>query len=73
MQGGLSGAEERFCGLFSIQQPLQHWSLPASLTGADVAIKSFKFRVVAVYVPNSIGDRRSFFRGWGHSSMIQNG
>ena len=28
---------------------------------ADVAIKSFKFRVVAVYAPNSIGKRHSFF------------
>ena len=27
---------------------------------ADVSIKSFEFRVVAVYVPNSVGDRHSF-------------
>ena len=28
---------------------------------ADVAVKSFKFRVVAVYVPNIIAERTSFF------------
>ena len=32
---------------------------------ADVAVKSFKFRVVAVYVSNIIGERRSFFRRFG--------
>ena len=29
---------------------------------ADVAVKNFEFRVVVVYAPNSIGERRSFFR-----------
>ena len=28
---------------------------------ADVAVKSFEFQVIAVYTPNSFGDRRSFF------------
>ena len=28
----------------------------------DVAVKSFKFRLVAVYVPNSAAERVSFFR-----------
>ena len=32
------------------------------LVVADVAVKSFEFRVVVVYAPNSIGERRSFFR-----------
>ena len=32
---------------------------------ADVAVKSFEFWVVAVYVPNCIGERRSFFRRLG--------
>ena len=31
------------------------------LVVADVAIKSFKFWVVIVYTPNSIGKRHSFF------------
>ena len=29
---------------------------------ADVAVKSFKFRVVAVYAPNITGERTFFFR-----------
>ena len=29
---------------------------------ADVAVKSFEFRVVGVYAPNSISERHSFFR-----------
>ena len=33
------------------------------LVEADVAIKSFKFRVVAVYAPNIVVERTSFFRG----------
>ena len=39
--------------------------LSLQVTGADVAdvaLKTFEFRVVGVYAPNSIGDRRSFFR-----------
>ena len=32
------------------------------LVVADVAVKSFEFQVVAVYVPNSVGEGRSFFR-----------
>ena len=32
---------------------------------ADVAVKSFEFRVVAVYAPNLPGERRSFFRRLG--------
>ena len=31
------------------------------LVVADVAVKSFEFQVVAVYVPNSVGERHSFF------------
>ena len=29
---------------------------------ADVAFKSFEFRLVAVYAPNCAGEKRSFFR-----------
>ena len=32
------------------------------LVVADVAVKSFEFPVVAVYAPNGVGERRSFFR-----------
>ena len=32
------------------------------LAVADVAVKSFGFRVVAVYAPNSIGEKHSIFR-----------
>ena len=32
---------------------------------ADVAIKSFEFRVVVGYAPNCIGERHSFFRRLG--------
>ena len=32
------------------------------LVVADVAVKSFKFRLVAVYVPNIVAERVSFFR-----------
>ena len=32
------------------------------LVVADVAVKSFKFRVAAVYAPNITGERTSFFR-----------
>ena len=32
------------------------------LVEADVAVKSFKFRLVAVYAPNSAAERVSFFR-----------
>ena len=28
----------------------------------DVAVKSFKFRLVAVYAPNIVAERVSFFR-----------
>ena len=37
----------------------------SQLVVADVAVKTFEFRVVAVYVPNSAGERRSFFRRLG--------
>ena len=42
------------------------------LVVADVAVKSFELRVVAVYAPNCIGERRSFSDVWGSSLMIQN-
>ena len=29
---------------------------------ADIAVKTFEFRVVAIYAPNTAGERRSFFR-----------
>ena len=32
------------------------------LVVADIAVKTFKFRVVAVYAPNIVGERRSFFQ-----------
>ena len=32
------------------------------LVVADIAVKTFEFRVVAVYAPNSSGERRSFYR-----------
>ena len=32
------------------------------LVVTDVAVKIFEFRVVAVYAPNDVGKRRSFFR-----------
>ena len=32
------------------------------LVVADVAVKTFEFRMVAVYVPNILGEKRSFFR-----------
>ena len=35
------------------------------LTVADVAVKTFEFRVVAVYAPNLDGEIRSFFRRLG--------
>ena len=35
------------------------------LVVADVAVKSFEFRVAAVYAPNCVEDRRSFFRRLG--------
>ena len=35
------------------------------LVVADVAVKSFEFWVVAAYAPNSVGERRSFFRHLG--------
>ena len=31
------------------------------LVMTDIAVKTFKFRVVAVYVPNTVSERRSFF------------
>ena len=36
--------------------------LSLQMTRADVAVKSFAFRVVTVYAPNSGGERRSFLR-----------
>ena len=35
------------------------------LVVVDVAVKSFEFRVVAIYHPNSVGEIRSFFRRFG--------
>ena len=35
------------------------------LVVADIAVKSFEFRVVAIYAPNCVGERRSFFRRLG--------
>ena len=35
------------------------------LVVADAAVKTFEFRVVVVYAPNSAGERRSFFRRLG--------
>ena len=32
------------------------------LVVVDIAVKTFEFRVVAVYAPNTVGERRSFFR-----------
>ena len=32
------------------------------LIAADIAVKSFKFRVAAVYAPNIAGEKTSFFR-----------
>ena len=32
------------------------------LVVVDVAVKSFELHMVAVYAPNSVGERRSFFR-----------
>ena len=32
------------------------------LVVADIAVKTFEFQVVAVYAPNTAGERRSFFR-----------
>ena len=32
---------------------------------ADVAVKTFKFRIAAVYAPNTAAERRSFFRRLG--------
>ena len=32
------------------------------LVVADIAVKTFEFRVVAVYAPNASGERRSFYR-----------
>ena len=43
------------------------------LVVADVAVKSFKFRLVAVYAPNSAAERVSFFVGWRRSWTIQSG
>ena len=43
------------------------------LAVADVAMKSFKFRLVAVYAPNIIAERFSFFVGWRRSWMIRSG
>ena len=34
---------------------------------ADVAVKTFEFRISAVHVPNSAAERRSFFRRLGSS------
>ena len=37
-------------------------TLFVQVTGVDVAVKSFKFRLVAVYAPNIAVERVSFFR-----------
>ena len=41
------------------------------LVVADVAVKSFKFRLVIVYVPNIVVERASFFIGWHRSWPIR--
>ena len=43
------------------------------LAVADVAVKSFKFRLVAVYAPNIVAERVSFFRRWRRSWTIRSG
>ena len=43
------------------------------LVVADVAIKSFKFRLVAVYASNIAAERISFFVGWRRSWTIRSG
>ena len=53
---GLSGAGEGLCRFLSIRQPQYRWGL------ADVVVKSFKFRLVVVYAPNTAVKRVSFFR-----------
>ena len=42
------------------------------LVVADVAVKSLKSRVAAIYAPNIV-ERASFFQQLGHSSTIWNG
>ena len=42
------------------------------LVVADVPVKNFEFYVVAVYAPSCAGERRSFFRRWGHSLTVHN-
>ena len=43
------------------------------LVVADVAVKSFNFRLVGVYVPNIAAERVSFFVGWRRSWTIRSG
>ena len=40
---------------------------------ADVAVKTFEFRIAAVYAPNSAAERRPSFDGWGRSWMLRSG
>ena len=43
------------------------------LVVANIAVKSFKFRLVAVYAPNIVAERVSFFVGWRRSWTIGSG
>ena len=40
---------------------------------ADVAVKSFKFRLVAVYASNIAAEKVSFFVSWRRSWTIRSG
>ena len=78
LRGGLSDAGGRLRHLFSRScgagvYLLHRRSLNANvnlvfagdegwLVVADIAVKTFEFRVIAVYAPNTAGERRSFFR-----------
>ena len=75
LRGRLSGAEGWRCCLFSIRQPLWR-SLDAivnvvfagdggQLLVDDVAMKTFKFQIAAVHVPNSAAERCSYLRRLG--------
>ena len=74
---GLSDAEGRLWGIFSRCSAEVSLLVGRSLNAivnfvfagdggrlvvTDVAVKSFEFRLVVVYAPNSVGERRFFFR-----------
>ena len=40
---------------------------------ADVAVKTFEFRIAAFHAPNSAAERRPFLRRWGRSWMPRSG